>query len=539
MLICLYSSTHGQRDPLETGGPLSPEQASYDVTYYKLSVDIEPDNKSISGEVVVKASVLHPMHYLVLDLDNTFAIELVAEGDTPLNDERREGQIWIDMGRTRQPGETFEVTVDYRGEPRVAVNAPWDGGFTWARTESGAHWIATTCQGEGADLWWPCKDHVSDEPDSMDLFVTVPEGLVAACNGRLQGSESSEGKTEFHWFISQPINIYNVALNIAPYRTIESTFQSVAGEEFDFIFYVLPEDYDKGVEIYPEFKDHMAWFEKMFGPYPFRADKYGVVQTPHLGMEHQSIIAYGADFNNGSMTGGIDWGYDALHQHELAHEWWGNLITCADWNDMWIHEGFGAYMQALYCEELGGAERYYNYMVQVRRFPNNLAIAPRESQTANQIYKAPIYFKGAWVLHTLRYLIGDEAFFASMREFIYPDEAYANATDGSQCRWVTTDDFLRLAEKHSGEDLDWFFDLYLRQPAIPTLHSSTQDGELSLYWTLPEGMSEFPVSVEVAVDGNIKTVEVPVGMDTPARLNVGAAEQVKIDPYKRILMETK
>jgi len=170
-------------------------------------------------------------------------------------------------------------------------------------------------------------------------------------NGRIQ-------TRTYHWHVSNPINVYNVALNIAPYRVIEDEMESVAGDVFPIQFYVLPEDYEKGLELFEEIKDHLAFYEEYVGPYPFRSDKYGVAQTPHLGMEHQTIIAYGAGFDNTSMTRGTDLGFDALHHHELAHEWWGNLVTNADWSDMWLHEGFGSYMQPLYREYLLGAESY-------------------------------------------------------------------------------------------------------------------------------------------------------------------------------------
>jgi len=180
----------------------------------------------------------------------------------------------------------------------------------------------------GADVWWPNKDHVSDKPDSMTIRITVPEPLVVASNGRLeQVEEHGDGTRTYHWFVSTPISNYNVALNIAPYVVIQEEYESVTGETFPVMFYVLPESLEDGRALMPEILAHLRWFEETLGPYPFRADKYGVAQTPYLGMEHQSIIAYGANFDNGAMTGGVDWGFDALHHHELSHEWWGNLVT--------------------------------------------------------------------------------------------------------------------------------------------------------------------------------------------------------------------
>ena len=344
---------------LDSGGPLRPEQAAFDVTFYDLALRIDPADSTLAGSLTADARIVHPTARLVLDLDARLVVQTVrlgaGEAAVARPFERRGGRIWIDLGGTRQPGETVRVTVDYGGRPRVAPQPPWQGGFTWARTPDGAPWIATTVQREGADVWWPVKDHVSDEPDSMALHFTVPRPLVAASNGRLRRVEdhADEWRT-YHWFVSTPINVYNVTLAAAPYQPVETDYTSITGESLPVIFYVLPEDRARGKAFLPEILDHLRFFETTLGPYPFRADKYGVVQTPHLGMEHQTLIAYGAAFDNGAMTGGRDFGFDALHHHELAHEWWGNLVTNADWRDMWLHEGFATYMQALYAEQRGG-----------------------------------------------------------------------------------------------------------------------------------------------------------------------------------------
>jgi len=529
-----------QTSILDSGGPLMPEQAAYDVSFYELSLAIDPDRQAIKGTLLVEAEVVHPMHYLVLDLDTLLTIEGVTEEQGPERSveersfRRATGKIWIDLQRTRQRGERLRVALAYGGQPRVAPRPPWDGGFTWAQTPAGAPWIATTCQTNGADLWWPCKDHVSDEPDSMALHIRVPQPLVVATNGRQREREvHDDGTATYHWFISNPINIYNVALNIAPYRLIESTRRTVAGDEHPVVFYVLPEDYEKGEALFPEILQHLDFFEKYLGPYPFRADKYGVAQTPHLGMEHQTIIAYGANFSNTSMTGGTDWGFDALHHHELAHEWWGNLVTNYDWRDMWLHEGFGTYMQALYMEELRGPEGYHAYMDRMRRFPNQLAVAPRETRSAAQIYRAPIYSKGAWILHSLRYLIGDEAFFEALRRMAYPDPELEHITDGRQTRFATTADFQRICEAASGNDLDWFFDLYLRQPQLPILHSRVENDQLRLYWETP-GDLPCHLPVQVALDDDILRLELPSeGVLVPLQ----KGQQPEVDPQRWLLME--
>lgn len=532
-LICF--SLLGQVDPLDSGGALMPEQAAYDVRFYGMDLEILPEEQRIKGTIEVRARVVQPMKHLVLDLHPNLKVYGVSRQNDALPYWVEGGKVWIDLGHTLQPREQLAVKISYGGQPRVAPNPPWEGGFTWEKTPSGEHWIATSCQTNGADLWWPCKDHVSDEPDSMALKITVPEPLVVATNGRFRGKQTIEkGKTTFDWYISTPINIYNVAMNIAPYQVLEDELQSITGETIPVFFYVLPQDEKKGRALLPEIKDHLAFYEKYLGPYPFRQDKYGVVQTPHLGMEHQTIIAYGANFDNTSMTRGKDWGFDALHHHELGHEWWGNLVTNYDWKDMWIHEGFCSYMQAIYMEELKGQKAYHEYMNNMR-FLNRLPVAPQESRSAKEIYQAPIYTKGAWVLHSLRYLIGDEAFFKSLRRMCYPHPALEAIKDGKQCRFVTTDDFRLIAEEESGMELKWFFDVYLRQPSLPVLNSRVQGNKLRLSWTVANELPFF-MPVDVLIDGQTRKVMVT---REGVEVNLSPGQKPEVDPDRWVMMEVK
>ncbi len=539
-LITILSSftLAAQVDVYDSGGPLMPEQASYDVQHYDLSLQIFPDQKAIDGKVIVTANIVQPMHWLVLDLDPKLEIKGVKEwkGERAKDRSfhRKKGKVWIDLKNTRVSGQKIKVEVLYGGQPRVAPNPPWNGGFQWATTTQGAHWIATSCQTNGADVWWPVKDHVSDEPETMDLHIRVPDPLVVATNGKMVKKETNGDQTStYHWHLNNPINVYNVALNIAPYEIIEDQLNSVAGEKVPVFFYVLPEDLQKGQVLIKEIIEHLEFFEKYLGPYPFRSDKYGVAQTPHLGMEHQTIIAYGANFDNGSMTGGKDWGFDALHHHELGHEWWGNLVTNYDWKDMWIHEGFCTYMQAVYMEDMKGREAYHTYMNNMRRFGNKYPIAPASTQSSQEIYKAPIYSKGAWVLHTLRFLMGDEDFFLALRRMCYPSPEMEKITDGSQTRFVTTNDFINLCEDISGEKLNWFFEVYVRQASLPILHSKVEKNQLSLRWESPvEG--DFLMPIEVKMKSGIKRFKVPKEGITISLKN---GEKPVVDPNNWLLFE--
>ncbi len=540
IILCSSSLLFSQNDPYDSGGPIMPEQAAYDVKFYDLSLTVNPADSTIHGEIVVVADLTAPLQEFVLNLDPRLQVSstwLKFEGrERKVDFEHENGLIKIAFPFTAQPGQSVSARVAYGGKPRVAPRPPWDGGFTWARTPSGAPWIATSCQGPGADLWWPNKDHPSDEPDSMALRITVPENLVVASNGVLRSVRENGDQTKtFHWFVSTPINSYTVALNIAPYRVIEDDFKSVDGTNFPVKFWLLPESYENGQKLFPEILDHLRFFEKYFGPYPFRAQKYGVAETPHLGMEHQTIIAYGAKFNNGSMTRGVDWGFDALHHHELAHEWWGNLVTCADWKDFWIHEGIGSYTQAMYVEELFGEARYHEYMKSVRgRMQNRKPLAPRFSVSAENATR-DAYFKGAWMLHTLRYLVGKDAVYKALRRLAYPDASWEKRTDGGQCRFASSNDFVRLAEEASGQELDWFFEIYLREAKLPELLVERDGNSVLLTWKTPRNLP-FPMPVEVQIKNKKKRVEFK---DGEARISVKEKEEFVVDPDNWVLMKAE
>ena len=546
LVLCLLTGSAQylaaqSHDPYDSGGVMLPEQAAYDVLHYDLAVQLFPENQLLEGEVEITAKVTTPLSYFVVDLDTLLDVRSAWvnwKGDrVPLPKEqvvREGGRIWLEPFRTHQTNETVTYGIAYGGHPRIAPNPPWDGGIQWEKTSLGDDWIATSCQMIGADVWWPVKDHVADEPNTMDIHIRVPEPLVAASNGRLQSvDEHADHTRTYQWHVSNPINVYNVALNIAPYRLIEDTMESVAGDSYPIQFFVLPEDYDKGLELFEEIKEHLRFYEDVVGPYPFRADKYGVAQTPHLGMEHQTIIAYGAGFDNTSMTGGNDLGFDALHHHELAHEWWGNLVTNTDWSDMWLHEGFGSYMQPLYRERLSGKDSYNEAMMQQRRgIRNQKAVAPDSILSSQEIYAGhDIYSKGSWVLHTLRFLVGDDAFFEILRRQAYPNAELEMVTDGSQTRFATTEDFRKTAESISRKELRWFFDVYLRQPELPQVSVIRDATSVLVQWKSPNDLP-FPMPIEVAIDGEIQVIE-PTARGIV--LSLPETAEFVIDPNNKVL----
>lgn len=544
--IFLSAFVFGQRAftvrPTESGGVLTAEQAAYDVKHYDLALSVDVANQSIKGVMTVKARIVNPIDKFVLDLDTPFTVESVAmingKSANALKFERREGKIWIDLGKRMTKGKNVAVRVAYSGKPKSAPHPPWVGGFVWSKTKDGQPWFATAVQMDGSDLWFPVKDHPSDKADTTALHFTVPAPLVAASNGKLQSvTDNKDGTRTYNWFVSQPISNYNIALNVAPYKTIEDSVNSVTGETIPIVFYILPEDFEKGQELVNKTKDYVRFLEEYLGPYPFRADKLGIAHTPHLGMEHQSIIAYGNEFKYDK--NGFDW----LMFHELGHEWWANLVTAPDWNDFWIHEGFQSFMDAFYAEKILGREQFIKSLPNRIKATRNLKpVAPRESRTTTEMYLQPpdyvrgdgdIYGKGALVLNSLRGLIGDEAFFRSLRKMCYADAKAERVTNGKQVNFRTTDDFLKIAERESGKKLDWFFELYLRQPALPKLSIETKPNQLVLRWETPNNMP-FPMPVEVRVAGAVKRVEMANNTGSvPLPQDVG----YEIDPNGWLLMQ--
>ena len=517
----------GQRIEV-SGGPLLPEQAAYDVTFYDLALRVTPNDSSIAGALAVHARVVLPLRVLVLDLDTTLAVTAITTvGDRPetLPHERRGGRLWITLPRTLQPGERVAARVQYHGRPRLGSF----GGFSWARTQSGAPWVGVSVETPGADVWWPVKDHPSDETDSMALHFTVPAPLVAVSNGSRVGvRENGDGTRTYDWFVSQPINNYNVTLNVAPYVEVTAPYVSVAGDPMPVTFWALPEDSARALQRMPEFLDHLRFFEEIAGPYPFRRDKYGIVQTSYLGMEHQTLISYGANFQNDAMAR-YDWGFDALHQHELAHEWWGNQITPPDWNDLWLHEAFAQYMQPLYAERRLGAAKARDIMTMARsriRTQNLVPVASRQALNSREGYGQDVYWRGSWVLHSLRYVIGNDRFLTLLRQWNDPNPPLPTINAACRCRFATTEDFVRLASRIAGADLAWFFEVYVRQADLPRLVVDRQGASVALRWEAPGGLP-FPMPVDVKVDGRTRRVEMPDGRAT---LAVPARAAFEVDP---------
>jgi aminopeptidase N len=517
-------------DPLtgDTGGPLTANERATDVLRYELTLEVDPDRQMIRGEGVTVLRALEPLETIELQLDPRFDVPGVRVGEEAARFERRGGILAVSLPRPATPGDEVRVAVRYRGRPYVATRAPWEGGFVWAHTADGQPWIATAVQGEGCDLWWPCKDHFADKPDGMDMRVTVPAGLSVALNGVLQSvDEEDDGRRTFHWVLGVPISDYNVSLNVGPFERIQTTYESINGTTVPIEFWALPEHAEDARRLIDDDLRHeLDWYESTLGPYPWGGEKLGFVETPHLGMEHQTLNAYGNEFKRDAH--GFDW----LLQHELAHEWFGNLMTHERLNDAWLHEGFGAYMQPAYSLDRFGEAAYLHTMYdRYLSLQNCTPVVQDGDPTSAEAFTSDIYAKGAWTLHTLRWLVGDEAFWRATRRLVYDTAEPWALPYPIPPIYRSTDDFVRITSEEAGRDLAWLFDVYLRERDLPRLTTERDDTTLTLRWEVP-GERPFPMPVPVEVDGAITVVPMPSGAGS---LAVPAGAHVIVDPRMSVL----
>lgn len=523
-------STVTPLDPLigDTGQPLSAVAQAADVKSYDLTLEINPANQSISGVGRTGFVLLKPSAQVELKLDSRFAIDKIEVGGKTATYQRSGGVLTIDLDGQQAAGSAVDVAVFYAGKPHVAKNAPWAGGTVWAKTPDGKPWIATAVQGEGCDLFWPCKDHFADKADSMRIRLTVPNGLSAVTNGVLQQvTPVGKDKQQFDWLLSVPASDYNIALNIGPYQRIQDSYTSINGSKVAVEFWALPENAEKAKTLWQQdVLQQVQWYERVLGPYPWGDQKLGFVETPHLGMEHQTVNAYGKGYKRD------DNGYDWLAQHELAHEWFGNLVTHKTLNHAWIHEGFGLYMQPAYAKDkLGVAAYHYQLYKSYLGLVNCDPVVRTGTVTSDQAFNSDIYGKGGWTLHTLRYLIGDTVFWQATRELLYGTADTAAIPYPITPQYRTTEDFIAIVNRLTGKDYQWLFDVYLYQAALPELIDSTAGEVRTLSWKVPAN-KPFPMPVPVLLNGQPTVLDFSKGA-----VVLKASDQLQIDPEMHILRQ--
>ncbi|MYM31109.1 M1 family peptidase [Duganella sp. CY15W] len=520
---------------VNSGSPRAPEQLAVTFEKVDLALRVDPASKSIRGDASLTFLLKEPLTRIAVELDRNLPVDSASvDGVTlaPSAISNPDGRLYLTLPTPLQAGARTTVRIQYHGMPQIAKHAPWDGAFTWSQTKDGQPWIATTVEGEGCDMFWPCIDHPMGKPQLIDLHISVPSPLVVAGNGIATGMEEKDGWRTYNWRAKNP-STYGVALNIGPYDMLSADYASKYGNRIPLRMWYLKGHEKEAQGLFSEFAPMLDFFESRIGPYPFGDEKMGVVETPHLGMEHQTINAYG----NGYLKS--PFGYDWLLHHELSHEWFGNQMTNADWDDMWLHEGFGSYMQPLYMESLRGEMEFQASLFEFRKaLLNKSPIVSGKSQRIEDIYEEErggpgldIYNKGALILHTLRNLIGDDAFFAATRRMVYGTTT--PAPGNFRPRWSSTREFIQFANEASGRDLSWFFDGYLYHAALPELVEERSADKLKLTWKLKDG-GTFPLPVEVRINNRVEKLAMA---DGHGELPLPPHALVTIDPNSRVLRQ--
>lgn len=519
----------------DSGTPEPAAQKRVHFDHAELHIAVHPDTRSIDGRATLTFSALAPTDVLLVDLDRNLPVSAISVDGQALPASawsNPEGRLRIQLPHAVAKGGQVSVTIAYGGKPHVAKRAPWDGGFVWSHTKDGQPWVGSAVEGEGCDLFWPCIDQPDGKPDLVDLYVNVPKPLVAPGNGVLVGVNDKGATRTWHWRARHPTT-YAISINVGPYKELTGTYRSRYGNTIPLQYWYLPGEEAQAQQLFAEFPRMLDFFEAKIGPYPWGDEKMGVVETPYEGMEHQTINAYGNHYaKDGS---GFDW----LLQHEFSHEWFGNQMTNANWDDMWLHEGFATLMQPLYARYLDGDAEYYTWLNRLRaRIVNRFPVVSGKPRTEEEVYDKSrggpgqdIYNKGALMLQTLHHLIGDKAFYDSIRELVYgrPDPKPGNF----QPQYRTTADYERIVDQVTGKDYDWFFKVYLYQAALPRLDTQRRGDTLKLRWRVP-GNLPFPMPVEVQVDGAVHTVPM---VDGHGSLAVPAGALVTIDPRSVLLRD--
>ncbi len=497
LMVTLSRKANGQgftrQDTLR--GSITPERAWWDLTDYDLSVRVFPDTKYISGTNIIRYKVISTSQVMQLDLQPPLEITYITSSSKSLTFKRDGNVYYVSLLETQNPGDTNEVTVTFSGNPVSAKNAPWDGGFSWKKDSNGNDFIGTSCQGIGASIWWPCKDHMYDEPDKMYIHITAPTSLTAVSNGRLISSQQNNDSTStFNWLVSNPINNYGVTVNIGDYVHFGEKYNGEKGI-LDCDYYVLKDNLEKAKEHFKEATKMLKAFEFWLGPYPFYEDGYKLVETPFLGMEHQSAIAYGNRYKEGylgqdlSLTG---WGlkFDYIIVHESAHEWFANSITYSDMADMWVHESFACYAESLFLEYYYGKKAASEYIIGLRNdIQNDKSIVGKYN--VNNEGSGDMYPKGANMLHTLRQIVNDDEKWRALLQGL-------SKTFYHQV--VATAQIENFISDAVGLNLHPFFNQYLRDYRIPSFDYIIENNILKYRWSnVVEG---FNIPVKVAINEN-------------------------------------
>lgn len=455
ILFCFRNVSAQPRDisKMGSGGKLNPLQANMDIRHYTINLNVDMDKQTIDGNTEVALNLSAQSDTILLDLLQGYLVTKITVNKAPAKFNHIDDKIFITNSTPFNQGKQL-VLIEYSGAPPVAVRPPWGGGFTWTKDSNGNPWMAINCQFEGGKIYFPCKDHPSDEPnDGVDLNITVPSQLVVAGPGLLIKTTQQKDRKTYYWKTNYTISNYCILFNVGKYKVVSDTYTTVNGNKVPIDFYVLEVDTANAKKLIKTKIRDTKILEKYFGEYPWAKEKIGIAEVPNSGMEHQTMITFQNKFDYKTI-GGQD--YSANLFHEYAHEWWANKVTNKDWAHMWIQEGIATYAEALCMLELGGEEAYNEIInAHKRSIKNKKALVQGEEINTQDTYTGDIYTKGSFFMHSLRFLIGDRIFFPTLKK-LATDPAY------TYDNFVTTTDVEQLFSKASGKNLKPFFDFYLR-----------------------------------------------------------------------------
>ncbi|WP_245590571.1 M1 family metallopeptidase [Adhaeribacter aquaticus] len=478
-------------------GSITEERAWWDLVHYNLNMHLNPADSSIRGMNAIAYRVLQEKQVMQIDLQPPMRIDKITQEGKSLTFFREGNAYLVTLTAPQKIGAINKVEVFYSGKPQVSERPPWSGGITWSRDKQGNPFVATSCQGDGASLWWPCKDHMYDEPDSMQINVTVPKQLVEVSNGRLRKVvDNPDGTRTFYWAVTNPINNYGVNVNLGDYVHFSEVYKGEKGN-LDCQYYVLRDNLSKAKKQFKEVPRMLKAFEHWFGPYPFYEDGFKLVEVPYLGMEHQSSVTYGNGYKNGYLGNDLSstgWGlkFDFIIVHESGHEWFANNITYKDAADMWIHESFTAYSETLFLDYYYGKKAGNEYVIGTRKkIHNDRPIIGYYH--VNYPGSGDMYYKGANMLHTLRQLINDDDKWRSILRGL--NKEFYHQT-------VTTQQIENYLAKQANLDLNAFFNQYLRDVRVPKLEYKIINNKIAYRWA--NCLESFNMPVKVTINGQEK-----------------------------------